>query len=170
MLSGKCCWLHWLSELGEEASPVFWQSWYVYPHTGVAELWPGEWDFSQITPLLQDMLNATRGRELVFQFGTVPTWMQAGPVGESRRDFGTKKWNATIVWDYNIWHNKDADLGAAGQVPQVGPLHNFSNFSQVSEYFANVMSFFAAGGFTDSKTGKRYDSGFHYDIPWFECK
>ena len=63
--------LHWLSQLGVEASPVFWQSWFVYPHTGVAELRPGEWDFSQITPLLQDMLNATQGRDLVFQFGTV---------------------------------------------------------------------------------------------------
>jgi hypothetical protein len=63
--------LHWLSQLGVEASPVFWQSWFVYPHTGVAELAPGEWDFSQITPLLQDMLNATKGRELAFQFGTV---------------------------------------------------------------------------------------------------
>ncbi len=63
--------LHWLSQLGVEASPVFWQSWFVYPHTGVAELQPGDWDFTQITPLLQDMLNATQGRELVFQFGTV---------------------------------------------------------------------------------------------------
>lgn len=45
--------LHWLRELGEEASPVFWQSWFVYPHSGVAELQPGAWDFSQITPLLQ---------------------------------------------------------------------------------------------------------------------
>ena len=45
--------LHWLRELGKEASPVFWQSWFVYPHSGVAELQPGAWDFSQITPLLQ---------------------------------------------------------------------------------------------------------------------
>ena len=28
--------------------------------------------------------------------------------------------------------------------------------------------YYTAGGFTDSRTGKRYDSGFHYDIPWFE--
>jgi hypothetical protein len=61
--------LHWLSELGPEASPVFWQSWWLYPHTAVAELQPGQWDFTQITPLLQDMLNATHGRELVLQFG-----------------------------------------------------------------------------------------------------
>lgn len=63
--------LHWLKELGEEASPVFWQSWFVYPHTGVAQLRPGKWDFSQITPLLADMLNATKGRDLALQFGTV---------------------------------------------------------------------------------------------------
>jgi hypothetical protein len=92
--------LHWLSELGVEASPVFWQSWFVYPHSGVAQLQPGEWDFSQITPLLEDMINATQGRELAFQFGTVPQWMVAGPAGERRWDFGPEKWNDTLVWDY----------------------------------------------------------------------
>ena len=90
--------LHWLSALGEQASPVFWQSWFVYPHSGVAQLQPGEWDFSQITPLLEDMLNATQGRELCFQFGTVPEWMLSGPQGERRWDYGTEKWNETLVW------------------------------------------------------------------------
>merc|ERR1711907_741920 len=92
--------LHWLAELGTEASPVFWQSWFLYPHSGVAELEPGVWDFSQITPLLQDMLNATRGRELVLQFGTVPAWMESGPSGDRRWDYGSQKWNTTQTWNY----------------------------------------------------------------------
>jgi len=146
--------LHWLSELGEEASPVFWQSWYLYPHSGVAELQPGEWDFSEITPLLEDMLNATQGRELVFQFGTVPNWMQGGPTGDRRWDYGNGKWNATQTWDYNANDNMTAP-------------NAFQNMSQVAEYYANFVSYYTRGGFTDSKTGKRYD-GYHYSIPWFE--
>eukprot|EP01043_Picozoa_sp_COSAG02_P046987 COSAG02_NODE_4455_length_5341_cov_2.211560_1_plen_494_part_00 len=143
--------LHWLSALGAEASPVFWQSWWLYPHTAVAELQPGQWNFSQITPLLQDMLNATRGRELVLQFGTVPTWMESGPTGDRRWDFGNASyWNDTQVWMYK-GHNITA----------------FRNLTAVAEYYANFMSFYTAGGFTDSKTGKHYDSGFHYDIPYF---
>lgn len=141
--------LHWLSELGEQASPVFWQSWFVYPHSGVAQLQPGVWDFSQITPLVQDMLNATQGRQLCLQFGTVPQWMMAGAPGERRWDYGTEKWNETLTWDYNN--------GA----------HDFRNLTQVAEYFANFMAYYTAGGFTDSRTGQHYD-GFQYDIPLFE--
>jgi hypothetical protein len=142
--------LHWLAELGVEASPVFWQSWFVYPHSGVAQLQPGEWDFSQITPLLQDMLNATHGRDLCFQFGTVPEFMLNGPMGDRRWDYGAEKWNETLVWGYR-------DGGTT-----------FRNLTEVGEYFANFISYYTAGGFTDSRTGKHYDSGFHYDIPWFE--
>jgi hypothetical protein len=154
--------LHWLSDLGVEASPVFWQSWFVYPHTGVAQLQPGHWDFSQITPLLDDMLNATRGRDLVLQFGTVPSWMQNGPVGDARRDYGSSMWNSTLVWDYNIWHEKGTPAHPAG-VPR-----SFRNLQHVAEYFANLMAYYTAGGFVDSRTGKHYESDNHYDIPWFE--
>lgn len=145
--------LHWLAELGSEASPVFWQSWFLYPHTGVAELQPGVWDFSEITPLLQDMLNATQGRELVLQFGTVPAWMESGPSGDRRWDFGKQKWNTTQTWNYKgNFTGPDA----------------FRNESEVAEYFANFMAYFTAGGFTDSRTGERIESGLHYNIPWFE--
>ena len=146
--------LHWLSELGEEASPVFWQSWFLYPHSGVAQLQPGEWDFSEITPLLQDMLNATQGRDLIFQFGTVPNWMQAGPTGERRWDYGNEKWNQTQTWGYNAPDNMT--------VPNV-----FRNMSQVAEYYANFIAYYTRGGFTDANTGKHYE-GYHYSIPWFE--
>ncbi len=147
--------LHWLKELGPEASPVFWQSWYVYPRTGVAELEPGRWDFSQITPLLQDMLAATTGRDLCLQFGTVPQWMMVGPTGSRRWDYGNAKWNDTIVWGY-----KDpVDLGPDGSA--------FSNITEVAEYFRNFVAFYTAGGFTDMRTGKRYD-GHRFKIPWFE--
>jgi len=141
--------LHWLQQLGVEASPVFWQSWFVYPHSGVAQLQPGKWDFSQITPLLRDMLNATQGRELAFQFGTVPDWMLTGPAGQRRWDFGEGMWNDTLVWDYR----------------QSGT--TWKNISQVGEYFANFISYYTAGGFTDAGAGKWYE-GFHWDIPWFE--
>ena len=145
--------LHWLAELGSEASPVFWQSWYLYPRAGVAELSPGSWDFSEITPLIQDMLNATKGRQLVFQFGTVPTWLQNGPTGDRRWDYGTQAWNATQTWKYNAPDNFSSPV--------------FRNLSQVGEYYANFISYYTAGGFTDARTGNRYD-GFHYNIPWFE--
>ena len=43
----------------------------------------------------------------------------------------------------------------------------FRNVTEVAEYFADFISYYTAGGFTDSRTGKRYD-GYHYNIPWFE--
>ena len=95
--------LHWLAQLRVEASPVFWHSWWLYPHTAVAELQPGTWDFSQITPLLQDMLNATHGTELVLQFGIVPTWMETGPTGDRRWDFG----NASVWNDTQVFYHAD---------------------------------------------------------------
>eukprot|EP01050_Picozoa_sp_SAG11_P019625 SAG11_NODE_3161_length_2642_cov_2.388124_3_plen_205_part_00 len=140
----------------------------MYPHQGVAQLRRGEWDFSQITPLLQDMLNATsqQGRELALQFGTVPTWMQAGATGDSSRSYGSTSWNETIVWDYNIWHPHGTP-GHNTSLPSRQPLTKFRNISEVAEYFANFVAYYTAGGFTDSRTGKRYD-GFRYNISYFE--
>jgi hypothetical protein len=77
--------------------------------------------------------------------------MESGPTGDQRWDFGNASyWNDTQVWMYK-GHNITA----------------FRNLTAVAEYFANFVAFYTAGGFTDSKTGRRYESGFHYDIPYF---
>ena len=94
------------------------------------------------------MLNATKGRELALQFGTVPAWMQIGPTGDRRWDYGQKPWNDTLVWNYNA-HGNYANA-------------SFRDLDEVANYFSNFMAYYTAGGFTDAKTGKRYDSGFHY--------
>lgn len=54
--------------------------WYPYPKLGVAELdAPSDghtsWDFSLIDPLVEDFLNATRGRSTILNFSTTPEWM-----------------------------------------------------------------------------------------------
>ena len=160
--------LHWLKALGPQCSPVFWQSWFAYPHTGGAELHQGEWDFSHVTPLLQDMLAALGPeRELSLQFGTIPQWMLTGAAGaaDATRAYptdveqidwnadlpcsgGGSKWNATS-------HRFDGD---AGCVPR--------NMTAVAEYFARFMRFYTKGGFTDSAGS--WHTGYNYSIPWFE--
>jgi hypothetical protein len=81
--------------------------------------------------------------------------MLAGPAGERRFDFGKQMWNDTLVWNYG----GGAELSATKST--------WKNISQVGEYYANFISYYTAGGFTDAKTGRRYE-GFHYDIPYFE--
>ena len=54
--------------------------WFPYPKLAVAELEPPSggktsWDFSLIDPLVEDFLNATRGRSTMLNFSTVPEWM-----------------------------------------------------------------------------------------------
>ena len=68
--------------------------------------------------------------------------MESGPTGDQRWDFGNASyWNDTQVWMYK-GHNITA----------------FRNLTAVAEYFANFVAFYTAGGFTDSKTGRRYES------------
>lgn len=91
--------LQHLADLGDECTPVFWQSWFVYPHTGLAELHSGSWDFKSITPLLQDMLGALGpNRELSLQFGTIPQWMLSGAAGAAGRAEMFPADPAQLVW------------------------------------------------------------------------
>jgi len=91
--------LQHLADLGDECTPVFWQSWFVYPHTGLAELHSGSWDFKSITPLLQDMLGALgSNRELSLQFGTIPQWMLSGAAGAAGRAEAFPADPAQLVW------------------------------------------------------------------------
>jgi hypothetical protein len=54
--------------------------WFPYPKLGVAELDPPagrrtSWDLSLLDPLVEDFLNATRGRSPILNFSTIPEWM-----------------------------------------------------------------------------------------------
>lgn len=54
--------------------------WFPYPRLGVAELEPPSggrtsWDFSLIDPLVEDFVQATRGKQPMLNFSTIPQWM-----------------------------------------------------------------------------------------------
>ena len=54
--------------------------WFPYPRLGVAELEPPSngrtsWDYTLIDPLVEDFVEATRGKSPMLNFSTIPQWM-----------------------------------------------------------------------------------------------
>jgi hypothetical protein len=54
--------------------------WFPYPHMAVVELKAPTnretfWDFSQIDPIVEDFMSATKGHSVIMNFSTIPAWM-----------------------------------------------------------------------------------------------
>jgi len=133
-----------------DADDVRYVPWLPYPKLGVAELEPPAegktfWDFSLIDPMTLDFLNATKGRRVILNFSTIPQWMfrTAGPV----------KYPADpdeVTWNYT--------QGTELRDP---------SFTELGEYYARLVSWYANGGFTD-EFGQRHESGHHFKIAYWE--
>jgi hypothetical protein len=124
--------------------------WLPYPRLAVAELQPPagqktSWDFSLIDPMTLDFLHATKGHPVILNFSTIPTWMYktAKPVALPENP-------DSVVWDYTQGTEpRDSTLG------------------EIGDYYARLYSWYTNGGFTD-ELGNRHESGYHFDIPFWE--
>ncbi len=124
--------------------------WFPYPRLVVPELEPPSsagtsWDFSLIDPMTTDFLEATRGEPTVMNFSTIPAWMfrTERPVAYPADPNG-------LAWDYV--------QGTELRDPSC---------REVGDYFARIVEWYTAGGFTD-ENGRRHSSGLHYEIPIWE--
>lgn len=124
--------------------------WLPYPRLAVAELKPPtpqktSWDFSQIDPMMADLMQATAGHSTIVNFSTIPAWLfqTAKPV--------TYPADANQVdWHYTQGTELVDPSGAA-----------------LGDYYARLVSWYTNGGFTD-ENGVRHTSGHHYALPWWE--
>ena len=137
-----------LRDLG--ADYVRYVPWLPYPKLGVAELEPPKdgktsWDFTLIDPMTIDFLEATKGHSTILNFSTIPQWMYKTDKPVSYPADPTQ-----VTWDY--------EQGTELRDPSL---------KEVADYYARLMSWYTAGGFTD-ELGKRHESGYHYSIPYWE--
>jgi hypothetical protein len=133
-----------------QADYVRYVPWLPYPRLGVAELEPPAngktfWNFSLIDPLTVDFLEATKGHPVILNFSTIPQWMYktdklvSYPVDPNQ-----------VTWDY--------ERGTELRDP---------SGKEVADYYARLLSWYTRGGFTD-ELGVRHESGYHYQIPYWE--
>ncbi len=137
-----------LHELG--ADYVRYVPWLPYPKLGVAELEPPKdgktfWDFTSIDPMTIDFLEATRGHSTILNFSTIPQWMY-----KTEKPVTYPADPTQVTWDY--------EQGTELRDPSM---------KEVADYYARLLSWYTAGGFTD-EFGKRHESGYHYSIPYWE--
>lgn len=124
--------------------------WLPYPRLSVAELEPPangktSWDFSNIDPMLEDFMNATKGHHVVVNFSTIPQWMYQTDEPVPYPDNPDQ-----VTWNY-----------CQGTELRDDSMH------EAADYFARVLSWYTKGGFTD-EYGKRWTSGHHYGIDYWE--
>jgi hypothetical protein len=137
-----------LRDLG--ANDVRFVPWLPYPRLAVAELEPPtatntSWDFTLIDPLTIDFLEATKGHSTILNFSTMPAWLFKTP-----KPITYPADPDQAYWDYTQGREmKDGGLKDLG------------------DYYARLVSWYGQGGFTDER-GVRHNSGYHYDIPWWE--
>jgi hypothetical protein len=124
--------------------------WLPYPKLAVAELEPPtngktSWDFSLIDPMTLDFLNAQKGHSLMLNFSTIPAWMWKTP-----KPVAYPQDPDEVSWDYT--------QGSELRDPSC---------KEVADYYARLVSWYVNGGFTD-EYGKRYESGHHFKIDYWE--
>ncbi len=137
-----------VKELG--ADYVRYVPWLPYPRLAVAELEPPtpqktSWDFSLIDPMTKDFLAATEGHSTILNFSTIPTWLFKTEKPATYPDDPYK-----VAWDYT----------------QGTELRDPSG-KQLGDYYARLVSWYVNGGFAD-ENGVRYESGYHYKLPYWE--
>ena len=137
-----------LKELGADC--VRYVPWEPYPKLAVAELEaPSKdgtsWDFSLIDPMTEDFLDATAGHSTVMNFSTIPAWMFKTEKPVKYPDDPKQ-----VFWSYTQGTQLVDPSG-----------------KQLGNYFARLVSWYTAGGFTD-ESGKPHTSGYHYQFPIWE--
>lgn len=137
-----------LHDLG--ADYVRYVPWLPYPKLAVAELEPPtadktSWDFSLIDPMTIDFFNATQGHSVILNFSTIPQWMFKTP-----KPIPYPADPNQVIWNYT----QGAEL-------------RDSSMKELADYYARLVSWYTAGGFTD-ENGHRHESGYHYSIPYWE--
>jgi hypothetical protein len=124
--------------------------WLPYPKLAVAELEPPQdgqthWDFSLIDPMTEDFMNATQGHSVILNFSTIPQWMF-----KTEKPVSYPSDPDQVVWNYTQGTEfRDASL------------------KEVADYYAQLLSWYTKGGFTD-EFGKRHESGHNYKIDYWE--
>jgi hypothetical protein len=126
------------------------QPWHPYPKLSVAELEPPQagktsWDFSVLDPIVVDFMEATGGRPVVFDLGTLPQWMF-----QTEKPVPYPADPEAITWDYN--------QGTQLRDPTM---------KEVADYQARLAGWYTQGGFKD-ETGKWHESGHHFKIDYWE--
>jgi len=124
--------------------------WLPYPRQAVAELKePADgktsWDFANIDPTLDDFMKATEGHSVILNFSTIPAWMYKTEKPVTYPDDPNQ-----VFWNYT--------QGTELRDPSM---------KEVSQYFGRLLSWYTKGGFTD-EYGKRWNSGHHYKIAYWE--
>ena len=137
-----------LHDLG--ADYVRYVPWLPYPRQAVAELvepanGKTTWDFSHIDPTLEDFMKATEGHTVILNFSTMPAWLFKTDKPVTYPDDPNQ-----VYWNYT--------QGTELRDPTM---------KRAAEYFANLLSWYEKGGFTD-QFGKRWESGHHYKIAYWE--
>ena len=132
-----------------DAEYVRFVPWFPYPHQSVAELEPPtatatSWDFTHVDPPTLDFLEATKGRNPIVNFSTIPGWMFV----DGQPDYPADP--REILFPYNL----GVDL--------VDP-----SGRQVGDYFKRLVAWYTKGGFTD-ELGVFHKSGYHYELPIWE--
>ena len=133
-----------------QADYVRYVTWLPYPKLGVAELDHPEngktsWDFSLIDPMTIDFLEATKGHSVILNFSTIPQWFY-----KTDKPVPYPADPNQVTWNYE----KGSEL--------LDP-----SCKQVGEYYARLLAWNTQGGFTD-ELGARHESGYHYQIPYWE--
>lgn len=124
--------------------------WFPYPQLAVAELAAPKdgktsWDFAHIDPLVDDVMEATKGKSVILNFSTIPSWMY-----KTDAPVDIPKDPNQVFWSYT--------QGTELRDPSM---------KEISEYYAHLLGWYTAGGFTD-EYGKRFNSGHYYKVPYWE--
>lgn len=133
-----------------QAEYVRYVPWLPYPKLGVAELEPPadgktSWDFKLIDPMTIDFLEHTKGHSVILNFSTIPQWMY-----KSDKPWTYPADPMQVTWDY-----------------EMGTELRDSSMQEVADYYARLIAWYTAGGFTD-EYGKVHESGYHYPVSHWE--
>jgi hypothetical protein len=137
-----------IKDLG--ANYVRYPAWVTYPRLGVAELKPPTkgktfWDFSLIDPDLTAFFKATEGRDPIIDFCLIPNWMF-----KTNKPASYPEDPDELTFDYEHGTKLVDPTG-----------------KQLGDYYARFVSWYTKGGFTD-ENGIYHQSGYHYQLPWWE--
>lgn len=132
------------------ADDVRYVPWLPYPKLAVAELEaPGagktSWDFSLIDPMMDDLMQSTRGHSVIINFSTIPQWMFKTPKPVPYPSDANQ-----VTWDY-----------------EQGTELRDTSMKEVADYYGRLVSWYTQGGFTD-EAGTFHSSGHHYKIDYWE--
>ena len=124
--------------------------WFPYPHMAVVELKPPAsnktfWDFTQIDPIVEDLMKATDGHSVVMNFSTIPEW-----IFKNEKPANYPEAPDSVFWSYNN-----------------GTEISDTTMKELTDYFARLFSWYTKGGFTD-ELGTFHKSGHFYNFPYWE--